>query len=86
VGYGLAALPSGTARAQPFVEVSHGTVRDVGGGLFDARSFYGKSSFWSVSAGVRLSIGMRMHRMGRYAVAQDTAELPEIEQNGDHAH
>jgi hypothetical protein len=46
---------------------------DVGGGIFDVSSFYGKQSFWSVSIGVRLSGGMRMHRMGRYGVAQDTA-------------
>jgi hypothetical protein len=46
---------------------------DVGGGIFDVRSFYGKTSFWSTSVGLRLSLGMRMHRMGRYGVAQDTA-------------
>ena len=57
----------------PFVELSHGRMTDVGSGVFDVSSFYGKRSFWSVSLGVRLSGGMRMHRMGRYGVAQDTA-------------
>ena len=57
----------------PFVELSHGRMTDVRSGVFDVSSFYGKRSFWSVSLGVRLSGGTRMHRMGRYGVAQDTA-------------
>jgi hypothetical protein len=57
----------------PFVELSHGRMAAVGGGVFDVSSFYGKESFWSISIGLRLSLGMQMHRMGRYGVAQDTA-------------
>ena len=60
--------------AHPFVELSYGRMADVGGGLFDTRSFYGKTSFWSVSLGARLSLGLPLHRMGRYGVAQDTAD------------
>jgi hypothetical protein len=59
--------------AHPFVELSYGRMTDVGGGLFDTQTFYGKTSFWSVSVGARLSLGMPLHRMGRYGVAQDTA-------------
>jgi hypothetical protein len=58
--------------------VSYGRVAKVGGGLFDPESFYGRTSVWSLNLGARLSIGMPMHRMGRYGVAQDTAaEAPE---------
>jgi hypothetical protein len=65
-------------RARPFVEVSYGRISVVEG-LLDPVSFYGKSSFWSVSMGLRLGIGLPLHRMGRYGVAQDTAQ-------GDGAH
>jgi hypothetical protein len=58
---------------------------DVGGELFDVRSFYGRDSFWSLSLGVRLNPGMRMHRMGRYGVAQDTAGSKEMEHHEQHA-
>jgi hypothetical protein len=70
----------------PFVELSHGRVADVGGGLFDARSFYGETSFWAVSVGARLDLGMRLHRMGRYGVAQDTADTAERGQREHHGH
>jgi hypothetical protein len=83
-GYGYQLPLTGTLAAFPFVEVSYGRVRDVGEGLFDAQSFYGKSSIWSVSTGVRLSIGMPLHRMGRYAVAQDTALFGGRTHHGHH--
>ena len=67
----------------PVVELSYGTIREPGGGVFDIISFYGKNSFWAVSVGVRLSLGMPLHRMGRYGVAQDTAEGMGM---GHHAH
>ena len=70
-GYGFQlGNPPDRPAALPFLEVSYGRISDVGGGLFDARSFYGKTSFWSISAGVRLSLGMAPHRMGRYGVAE----------------
>ena len=73
-GYGFQIPTREVATAQPFIELSYGRIADVGGGLFDARSFYGKTSFWSVTLGARLSAGPHLHRMGRYGVAQDTAE------------
>jgi hypothetical protein len=74
VGYGFRLLES-PARYHmlPFAELSYGRIADVGGGLFDSRSFYGKSSFWSVTVGMRLGLGMPLHRMGRYGVIEDTA-------------
>lgn len=80
LGYGLRLSQPGLG-ARPFVEVSYGRIADVGGGLFDARRFYGRNYFWSLSLGVRLNPGMPMHRMGRYGVALDTAGLTE---NGHH--
>jgi hypothetical protein len=70
--------------AHPFIELSYGRVADVGGGLFDTRSFYGKSSFWSISLGTRLSLGMPLHRMGRYGVAQDTADSRALRHHAHH--
>ena len=59
----------------PFVELSYGRMRMWAEGSSMSRSFYGRTSFWSVSVGVRLGLGMPMHRMGRYGVAQDTAGI-----------
>ena len=84
-GYGFQLPPVQRVNALPFVELSYGQVADVGGGLFDARSFYGRTSFWSVSMGVRLNLGMSLHRMGRYGVAQDTAIGMHMRQHGHHA-
>lgn len=87
LGYAFEGLPAWrSVRVAPLVELSFGRVRSVGGGLFDPESFYGKSSFWSISAGVRLDLGMLMHRMGRYGVAQDTAAGSAMEQHGQHDH
>jgi hypothetical protein len=77
-GYALRIKLTDPIETLPFVEVSYGRVAKVGGGLFDPESFYGRTSVWSLNLGARLSIGMPMHRMGRYGVAQDTAaEAPE---------
>ncbi len=83
VGYRFQLNAAKVLSVLPFVELSYGRVADVGGGLFDARSWYGKTSFWSASLGVRLSLGMPLHRMGRYGVAQDTAHPME---RGHHEH
>lgn len=85
LGYTFVGLPAWqSARAEPLVEFSFGRIRSTSGGVFDPGSFYGKTSFWSVSAGVRLSLGMRMHRMGRYGVAQSTAADSKGEHHGGH--
>jgi hypothetical protein len=86
LGYGFhLEEPAAHLGALPFVELSYGRMADVGGGLFDVRSFYGRSSFWSLSIGIRLNPGMRMHRMGRYGV-QDTVVGSGQEQPGHHDH
>ncbi len=84
-GYGFQlGRPGDPVSGLPFAEVSLGRMADVGGGIFDVRSFYGKQSFLSVSIGLRLSLGMAMHRMGRYGVAQDTTGRPHEAQNEHH--
>jgi hypothetical protein len=80
------AYPAARLDALPLLEVSYGRIEDVGGGLFDARAFYGKTSFWSLNLGIRLSLGMNLHRMGRYGVAEDTAEPVHEEHLGHHDH
>ncbi|MEO7136253.1 MAG: hypothetical protein ABI037_00920 [Gemmatimonadales bacterium] len=87
LGYGYRLGDSSTRLgALPFVEVSYGRMADTGGGVFDVRSFYGRDSFWSLEIGLRLSPGMRMHRMGRYRVAQDTAASGGMEYDDHHEH
>jgi hypothetical protein len=82
-GYGRQ-LQAGTFSALPFGEVSYGRIADVGEGLFNAESFYGKTSFWTFTLGVRLGLGMGLHRMGRYGVAQNTAPAMDMAHHGDH--
>jgi hypothetical protein len=78
--------PAARVNARPLVELSYGRISDVGGGLFDARAFYGKTSFWSLSLGIRLSLGAGMHRMGRYGVAEETGARVHQGQHGHHDH
>ena len=69
-GYGYRVLhPRAALSAEPFIELTYGQMAEVRGGVFDVRSFYGRESFWSASLGVRLNLGARAHRMGRYGVA-----------------
>jgi hypothetical protein len=84
-GYGFQLQPVEKLSVFPFVELSYGRVASVGGGLFDPRSFYGKTSFWSISLGSRLTLGMPLHRMGRYGVAQDRGQTSErMNEHHDH--
>jgi len=54
----------------PFVEVGWARVSPtIQPTAFDPRQFYGSSSLWSISAGAKLTFGMRHMRMGRYGVA-----------------
>lgn len=54
----------------PFVETSLAHVAALHREqLFQPREFYGSNNLWSLSAGVRMSIGMQHDRMGRYGVA-----------------
>jgi hypothetical protein len=66
-GYGIrVGGVGGRLVIRPFIEGTAGTMRPVGGGLFDPGQFYGKETVLEVSAGVRVEWRMLGHRMGRY--------------------
>lgn len=65
---------------EPFVEGSLAQVASVEAGVFDPVAFYGDDQIWSLTLGVRLAWGQRLHRMGRYGVA--TGPSPSIEHHG----
>jgi hypothetical protein len=56
-------------RVEPLAEMSLGRVRQAQGVVFDPASFYGRPSFRTFTAGVRMAIGHGPHRMGRYGAA-----------------
>ncbi len=58
-------------RCAPFLEASWIGIGRVGGGVFDPTVFYGREQGVAVTVGIRMSAGMRMHRMGRYQPATD---------------
>ena len=68
-GYALS-VPVGALPVEiaPLAEVSAGRVTRIEG-LFDPETFYGRSTFWGLTVGARITLGMRMHRMGRYGAA-----------------
>jgi hypothetical protein len=74
-GYAAPSLNLDGVTLGPQIEISHGRIAKVGGGLFDVEQLYGKDGFWSVSLGIRLGFGGGVHRMGRYGAASDGAPL-----------
>lgn len=74
-GYRLAGPASwgGRLRWVPFAELSLAHVTRVTGSLFDPDGFYGRSTIWSATLGLRLDAGMLQHRMGRYGVFSATS-------------
>lgn len=63
-----------------FVELTAGRVTSLTPVAFDPAQFYGKRSILTLTAGVRLGFGLRLHRMGRYGVA--AAEVRYDENDG----
>jgi hypothetical protein len=61
-------IPWRRGAAEPFLELTRGTIREVSGGLFNPEVRYGRSTVTRISAGVRLAWDMDRHRMGRYGV------------------
>jgi hypothetical protein len=54
----------------PFVEVARLRVEEITGGLFDPSAFYGDDeAHWSLSAGLKITSGVRVLRTGRYGEA-----------------
>lgn len=71
--------PSRKLIVQPFVEGTLGTVKSIGGGIFDPVSQYGTDQVRALSVGVMVGWGMRGHRMGRYgALATDMSGMHDM--------
>lgn len=77
--------PAGSG-LRPFVEVAHArpTPR-LPTALFVPAEFYGGDRQWSLSAGLRLSVGAGHGRMGRYGAARPDSNRPDApEENSRH--
>lgn len=74
-GYGVELMPAASrVRIAPTVEASFGGVRSETPVSFDPAAFYGRDTFWSLTVGVRVGWGARLHRMGRYGAARVESE------------
>ena len=64
----------GTLDLFPFAEVAYSRPNEtLTPSAFVPEDFYGASSLWMLSAGVRVGFGPRHQRMGRYGVAMPNA-------------
>ena len=82
-----AARRFGTLDVAPFAEVSYARPTEtVTPSAFVPEDFYGASSIWMLSAGMRLGIGPRHARMGRYGVAMPNATPATGEHSGHTGH
>lgn len=73
-GVGLPLLRAGArVRAEGIVEGQYLRVNSVTGGVFDPAAWWGRNDLWMASVALRVGIGGRPHRMGRYGVAMDGA-------------
>lgn len=69
VGIAIPRTKLGTVSISPFAELSGARpVATIANSVFDPRTFYGPSTRWTLSAGVRLAAGLGHQRMGRYGV------------------
>jgi hypothetical protein len=69
LGYDGGLVADEKVAVRPLLELSAGSIRKVGGGLFDVRERYGRTTFWSITLGLRVALGAPMPRMGRYGAA-----------------
>ena len=72
-------------RLTPVIEGSLGRVTSLTPASFDPDMLYGRDAFWTLSAGVRVGWGARLHRMGRYGAAEAPAGAAP-QPGADHAH
>ncbi|HEX3276752.1 MAG TPA: hypothetical protein VHR43_17990 [Gemmatimonadales bacterium] len=71
LGYGIQAFGRGRLLAEPLAEIGFARVTKMGGGIFEPAAFYGRDHIWTLTLGVRVTAGARMHRMGRYGAAEE---------------
>lgn len=70
----LRLVPRPLLRVVPYLEVSAARARALRTpAVFVPETFYGASTLWSVTAGVRLHVGQMRSRMGRYGVLAQPA-------------
>ena len=70
-------LPARRVDVAPFVEVTYAhPSEELSPSGFVPRDFYGTASIWSTSVGLRLGIGARAHRMGRYGAGMPNVRSP----------
>jgi len=72
-GYGVTPGLSLPVRFEAIVEGSYFKVVKAGGGIFDPLTVWGRNDLWMASVAVRMQMGARAHRMGRYGVAAGDA-------------
>ena len=65
----LPALEARGGHAAPFVEIARLTADRTTAALFDPVRFYGATTMWRFSAGVRFAAGHEHREMGRYGAA-----------------
>jgi len=74
----------------PFAEVAYARPTEtLTPSAFVPADFYGASSIWMLSAGMRIGVGPRHARMGRYGVAMPNAgsgSMPSDEHTGHSGH
>jgi len=62
---------------EPFAEAARSRVSEITGAIFDPLEFYGSTSLWNLSLGIRVRAGVQHARMGRYGAAlPDNAGYP----------
>lgn len=66
-GYGISLGSNNKFSPRPYVETQYNHVRSERGGV-DPVALYGRASFWTVSAGLRVFVGGEPMRMGTYGV------------------
>lgn len=79
-------LPVRRGDIAPFVEVSYAhPTEELTPSAFVPQDFYGSTSIWSASVGLRLGIGSMTHRMGRYGAGMPNVPGP-VMAGGQHVH
>jgi hypothetical protein len=82
LGAQVRAWRRGAVTFSPTAEVAFANVAKLGGGVFDPRVFYGRTSFTTLTVGIRVDGGMAGHRMGYYR-GMPTAEVMTMPMNHD---
>jgi hypothetical protein len=86
-GYGLT-LTNAPVSPRPYIEVQYNRAWSERGGV-DPVTLFGRSSFWSISAGTRIFIGGEPMRMGSYGILDSMTamhDMPTLHAMSKHRH